>query len=181
MMDREKKATGKTCTKFDRQIKELIEGTANLQTYPGLQEHILHCPDCAAILRLLTTLRAGLEMDNAKLPAAPRSILQNTLNYMEIKNTANRKKENLWDYISALLRYRIPVYQAIGGLIVILFLSGFLWNSRTLTGKTGMPGFSEGADVQDVYALDTLQAERVDKGQNAREDSILVSFLQYSL
>ena len=100
---------------------------------------------------------------------------------MEIKNTANRKKENLWDYISALLRYRIPVYQAIGGLIVILFLSGFLWNSRTLTGKTGMPGFSEGADVQDVYALDTLQAERVEKGQNAREDSILVSFLQYSL
>jgi len=181
MIDKEGQAAGKACIEYDRQIRQLIEGTADLQTHPALQEHILHCPDCAAVLRLLATLRNGMGRDIEQQPVIPRSILQNTLKYIEIKNRANRKKENLWDYFSALLQYRIPVYQAVGGLIVILFLSGFLWNGNSLSGNTGIPGFNESADIHDVYALDTLQAEKMDKGQNAREDSILVSFLQYSL
>ena len=176
-----KRGPGAVCTAYQQQLVQLNEEDTPLHTSPDLNAHIQNCPECSAFLQILMHLRERFAKEIGNQTPAHRSVLKNTLAYMEIRKRGIEKKENLWDYISALLRYRIPVYQAVGGFIVLLFISAFLWNSKSLTGNSGMSVISGESADQQVYVSDTLLTERSKRGQNAREDSILVSFLQYSL
>jgi hypothetical protein len=100
---------------------------------------------------------------------------------MAIRRPSIRIKSNILEKFTAVFQYRIPVYQAVGGFIVLLFISGFLWNNNSVSLKKGFYGDREGIVSQDIYVSDTLTIRKSEKGQSAREDSILVNFLQYSL
>jgi predicted anti-sigma-YlaC factor YlaD len=169
------------CKNFQEQMVMLIIENHSPQTIPGLHEHLENCDACRAYYKVLTAVGDKMSADISKPPITPAGILHNSLKYMSIRRLKNRRREHWWDYFIYLLQYRIPVYQAVAGFIVVLFLSVFLLNNNRFDDTHVAPGLTTVSPGENVYASDTLRIERAAIGQNAHEDSILVSFLQNSL
>ena len=106
--------------------------------------------------------------------------------YLYLKTSMQSgKKETFKDWMKSIFTFRIPVYQALSGLAVLLVLFIFLSGARSSRGIWWMEidysAKSEEYHNADLYVLDTLLLLNTSNGQNALEDSILISFLESSL
>ena len=109
-------------------------------------------------------------------------ILKNIVTYNRIKNGLKNTKPNpLWTSLRELFEYRIPVYQALSAVVVIfmvyLFLSGGIVSSGDKAILIEYSGDYEELTSSELYLVDTLSLNKPIRGQNAKEDSVLMSFI----
>jgi len=173
------------CVEIQKRIEDLNSKNINLDSNPDIVEHLKHCAECRAFQVTLDTLKSHFQDPPVHGLKSNSHIRKNILNYFELKKRIyTRKDEKFLEWIKSVFTVRIPVYQALSGLAVLILLVVFLsgnsthglwWMEIDHSGKTEMYKDSN------LYVLDTLHLLNTSNGQNALEDSILVGFLESSL
>ena len=181
-MDNTHKSTGENCSDYQERIVELLDNDFSLKNDQFLNSHIKDCPDCQNYLEKLVVLRNGLNKPPAKNLHPDSRIIKNIIAYKNIKHGLKVTKPNpVWNSIRDLFEYRVPVYQALSGVVVIFML--FLYISSSIISPENRAIVIEySGDYKDLtsselYLVDTLSLNKPEKGQNAKEDSVLMSFL----
>ena len=177
-MSREDKVMRDNCTAFQEKIFEYVDAGVPINDDISIKNHIIHCKSCQSFLENITLLKNHmLKPPLEDFEPDPR-ILETVISSMPV--TKRFQKANLtviWNFIRTFFEYRIPVYQALGGLMVVLMF--FI----VLNGSDPRGSYIENRSNQgsitssELYVLDTLNLEKFETGQNAKEDSVLVSFL----
>jgi hypothetical protein len=181
-MDKMNKKGSGTCKEYQQMLIEIFDDKILLENNHLLSRHVKICTECQSFLQGLTNYNARLNAEPRKdLQPDPR-ILRNMLAYTKVKHGLNTsRKKTLWSSLRDIFEYRVPVYQALGGLIVMFVL--FLYTSKTdiLSGNNAVmidySAENEGLTSSELYLVDTLVSNNIPKGQNAKEDSVLMSFL----
>ena len=62
-------------------------------------------------------------------------------------------------------------------LMLFIYISSSLISTGTRATNIEYPGNQEGIASSELYVLDTLNLTKPERGQNAKEDSVLISFL----
>ena len=102
--------------------------------------------------------------------------------YKNIKaGLPKRKPSTILDVLRAIFEFRIPVYQVLSGALIVLMI--FIYMSRQLNWSGIGAGQIQNSEIQtatsssELYALDTLISSNAERGQNAKEDSVLIRLL----
>jgi hypothetical protein len=187
-MKRRKKISENTCALFEEFLikKDLnMLGDADLEI---LKEHLKECTNCIHYDQSLNIIKSQIKVKpDFKLIPNPQ-IKHNLIQYF--KNSYESKKAGrlgLWEDIKKLCSYRIPVYQAaIGAILVIIFV--FSFREFSLSTK-----YNQTISGQSQILLDTLfnkQLNVIDDirildqqkiGRTVIEDSVLTSLIFKSL
>ena len=107
-------------------------------------------------------------------------ILKLTISKQLLKRV-RKNQSSLWDTILAIFEFKIPVYQALSGAVVILML--FMYVSGTVISTDprekydDYTGNQQGIMSSEFSAFDSLADINPSRGQNAKEDSVLIGFL----
>jgi hypothetical protein len=174
------------CDTFQRKILMIINDKSSIESDELLNNHIKLCPACQKFFKSLHLLRDQMQrspVENLK----PRSrTLKNIIQTLQLKQELKRKgNESVWYRILKILEYKIPVYQAVSSLLVLMFLFMFLFSQFSSQGDIPYPMDRsvslKGLSTSDLYAVDSLHLLKQERGQNATEDSVLIGFLVPSL
>jgi len=172
----------KNCSKCQEKIIELFDNNISLNSDQSLNNHIKNCPDCQIYLENLTVIKNRLnEPSVKKLQPDPR-IIKNIIAYKNLKQGLKITKPNpVWNSVRELFEYRIPVYQALSGVVVAIMLFLYISGSIVSPGNKAIiieySGDYEELTSSELYLVDTLSLNKPERGQNAKEDSVLMSFL----
>ena len=181
-MSKQDKFKNEDCLSYQEKIIDSFENEQLSDSDPSLAEHLQQCQNCRQYLENLTVIRKKLgESPSAGLKPDNR-ILKNIVTYNRIKNGLKNTKPNpLWTSLRELFEYRIPVYQALSAVVVIfmvyLFLSGGIVSSGDKAILIEYSGDYEELTSSELYLVDTLSLNKPVRGQNAKEDSVLMSFI----
>jgi hypothetical protein len=174
------------CEDFRRALASLIEVDDTDKRNAGLLKHLENCRGCRDYYNTILLLRKQMQ----KFPAGeikPRSgTLGSILSTMNYRNRSRaRIIKRPWDTVRRIFEIRIPVYQVLAGAVVLFYLFFFLSNHyRVAPDDKGLPAIFEkqnNTQSSELYAVDTLHQQENTQGMNAREDSVLISFLVPSL
>jgi len=181
-MDNRYKSTDENCSNYQKKIVELFDNDLSLKSDQALNNHIKGCPHCQNYLENLLVLRSRLNRPPAKKLQPDSRILKNLIAYKNIKQGLKIAKPNpVWNSIRDLFEYRIPVYQALSGIVVIFMLFLYISGSIVSPGNKAIiieySGDYKDLTSSELYLVDTLSLNKPERGQNAKEDSVLMSFL----
>jgi hypothetical protein len=181
-MNKEDKSQDDNCTNYQEKIFELFDKNLSVNSDSTLSDHIKNCQNCQIYLQNLDILKNRMSDSPSKSLKPDSRIQQNIIAYNNIKKGLQSTKPNpFWDSIRDIFEYRVPVYQALSGVVVVFMLFLYISNSIVSPGKrTTMSEYSgEQKDItsSELYVLDTLSLNKPERGQNAKEDSVLISFL----
>ena len=185
-MNKTQQSKKDNCENFQKRILMKINDKSALESEKALNNHINECPDCKHFVKSLQLVQGQMQrspLENLK----PRpQILKNIVNKLQLKQEIKRKEnESVWDRLIKILEYKIPVYQAVSSLLVIMFLFIFLYSQFSSSGdipySMDRSGSLKGPNASELYALDSLHSLKLERGQNATEDSVLIGFLVPSL
>jgi hypothetical protein len=174
------------CDTYQRKILMIINDKSSFEAEESLNNHINICPVCQKFVNSLHLIQGQMQrspLGNLK----PRSrILKNITHTLQLKQEFKwNGNESVWDRLRQIFEYRIPVYQAVSSLLVLMFLFMFLFSQFSSPGDIPYPmdrsGSMKGLNTSDLYALDSLHLLKRERGQNATEDSVLIGFLVPSL
>ena len=180
------KSENKQCSDYQERMVELFDIGLELNSDKEIKKHIDNCSACQSYLKSLVIFREQLNRKPAKQLQPDPRILNNILAFKKIKKDLHGTKSdtilgNFW----VLLEYRIPVYQALVGILLIfmmfLYLSGSFKSPSDRTMYIDYSGKEEELTSSELYLVDSLSMHRPDRGQNAKEDSVLMNFLVPSL
>jgi hypothetical protein len=181
-MDKKFKSTDVNCSKYQQQILDLFDRHLSTDSDQALWNHLEVCPECTSYLNRLEVIRDRLKKSpKNKLQPDPR-IKKNIIAYRTIKSGLKSTKPNyVWNSIREFFEYRIPVYQVLSGVMVILILFIYISNNMISSGNNDISieytGDYEGISSSQLYLKDTLSLNELERGENAKEDSVLMSFL----
>ncbi len=174
------------CETFQRKMLMIINDKSSIESDRLLNNHIKRCPACQKFVKSLHLLQDQMQrspVENLK----PRSrTLKNIIQTLQLKQELKWKEnESVLDRILKILEYKIPVYQAVSSLLVLMFLFMFLFSQFSSPGDTTYPMDQsisiKDLSTSDLYALDSLHLLKQERGKNATEDSVLIGFLVPSL
>jgi hypothetical protein len=181
-MDKNFKSPNENCSAYQQQILDLLDRHLSTNGDQILQSHLKDCPACNSYLKRLEVIRGRLiKSPKNNLQPDPR-IKKNIIAYKNIKSGLKGTKPSfVWNSIRELFEYRIPVYQALSGVVVLLILFIYISNSVLSSGNKALSieytGEYEGISSSQFYLEDTLSLNELERGENAKEDSVLMSFL----
>jgi len=185
-MDKRYRSENKPCADYQKRMVELFENGISLNSDKELKKHIDACLACKSYLKSLHVFREHMNRAPDKHLRPDPRVLNNILAYKKAKKTLRATKSdtilsNLWE----VLEYRIPVYQALGGVVVVLMMFMYISGSFVPPGDRAIhidySGQEEGLTSSELYLVDSLRMHRPDRGQNAKEDSVLMNFLVPSM
>jgi hypothetical protein len=157
-----------------KNIEELTHGEQEL-----IERHLSYCSECKKYSQLLFNINQAFVSPRRDDSMPLAGIRENTLK--KISGYRGRFS-TFWYSLLNLFEYRIPVYQALGMILVVLvLLIGFDYanSEQNALGMIWSDSHKlEGMISDKNYVLDSLQLlERQRIGKNALEDSILTQFI----
>ena len=176
------KSNNTECKPFQDKLIAAANPTGLMEIDTSLKIHIDKCAKCRLFAKSITIIREQMQRSPGKDLKPNRKILINARKLMRVRQEFQMSKNNsLWQSLRQIVEYRIPAYQAVSGLVVMIilvfFLSGTMMPPETPWADGNRSGRIEGANGSDLYAVDSLNLLKPDRGQNAKEDSVLVGFL----
>ena len=91
------------------------------------KNHIDECKECHSFTQSLLQIHQQMQRSPVKQIKPNRYILSNMLKLLELQQGFTLSARNsLWNSIRQIIQYRIPVYQAISGLVVMIMLILFM-------------------------------------------------------
>jgi hypothetical protein len=182
-MDKSYKPKNEPCSDYQEQLTEHFNENFNLNNFQPLKNHVENCQDCQNYLENLVLINNLMSHSPAKKLSPDPRIIKNLLAYKQAKMGLKRGKSNwFWMYIRDMFEYRIPVYQALGVVVVIfmvyLYMSGSIYSSGKQVHVIDYSKEIGDLTSSELYLVDTLSMGDPNQGQNAKEDSVLMSFLE---
>ncbi len=181
-MNKRYRSENKQCADYQKRIVELFDTGISLTSDEELKKHINTCLACQSYLENLHLFREQMNRAPDKHIQPDPRILNNLLAYKKAKKALHTTKShtilsNLWE----VLEYRIPVYQALAGFVVVLMIFLYLSGSFVSPGDRAIhidySGKEEDLTSSELYLVDSLRMHEPGRGQNAKEDSVLMNFL----
>ena len=174
------------CSEIQIKLVDIPDPESFVSDNKEIQSHLENCEECSHYYNSIISLTSHLQINRELKPFPDPKIRKNIVQYLEIRNQIRSEDNGRFiDWLRSLLTIRIPVYQAVSGLAVIIILFMFLAGARKSSGLWWMEidysKKSEAFENNNLYVLDTLHLLDTSNGQNAMEDSILVGFLESSL
>jgi len=181
-MDNKSKSKKENCPDFHKKIFGLFESGTTIVSDSSLKNHIDICQNCQNYLENLSIIKNEMKASPSIDLMPNPQILKNIIAYKNVKSGLKRnKKESLWGTIRAIFEFKIPVYQALSGAVLVLMLfmyvSGYIVSPDPDAKYIEYTGNLKAVNASELYALDSLNYSNPGRGQNAREDSVLISFL----
>ena len=181
-MDTKHRSQGDICSNVQEKIFSLIEAGDQLDSDSELNQHLDICIHCQKYLENLTLLKNRMQKPALKNLKPDSAIIKNMIMYKNIKvGLPKRKPSTILDVLRAIFEFRIPVYQVLSGALIVLMI--FIYMSRQLNWSGIGAGQIQNSEIQtatsssELYALDTLISSNAERGQNAKEDSVLIRLL----
>jgi len=181
-MDRKDKSQNDNCWSFQERIFELFNDGISVNRDSSVNNHINNCLKCQNYLENINILKNHMQESPLKdLKPNPR-IIKNIIAHKNIKTGFQKIRHNsIWGSIRTIFEYRIPVYQALSGAVVALMLFMYISSNLISPGNRATnieySGNQNDITSSELYVLDTLNLTKPERGQNAKEDSVLISFL----
>ena len=146
-------------------------------------DHISECMICKRSEKLMEILSDSLltEFENSRLVAKPETIksLRNVI------NPASRDKRSLFGFIEGFLEFRVPVYQVIIALLVIVLIIIFVNNPRqefdSLNNNISFIAEIDSNKILMNFQNSPDMIKNSSKGKSFVEDSVLSSFIQSAM
>lgn len=181
-MDRKEKSQNDNCSIFQEKIFELFNDGISVNSDKSVNNHINKCLKCQNYLKNLNILKNHMQESPSKDLKPNSQIIKNIIAYKNIKTGFQKIGPfSIWGSVRAIFEYRIPLYQALSGAVVALMLFMYISSSVISPGTRATnieySGNQEGITSSELYVLDTLNLTKPERGQNAKEDSVLISFL----
>jgi hypothetical protein len=185
-MDKSYKSENRQCADYQERMVELFDTGLSLKGDKELKKHTDNCYACQSYLKSLLIFRKQMNQTPDKQLQPDPNILNNILSYKKAKKALRHtKSDTILINIRELLEYKIPVYQALGGVVVVIMMFLYLSGSFVSPGDRSIyidySGNEEGLTSSELYLVDSLSLHRPDRGQNAKEDSVLMNFLVPSM
>jgi hypothetical protein len=181
-MDKRYKPANESCSSYQEQLSEKFDLDFKLNDDQPLKNHVENCPDCHIYLEGLILMKNRLNQSPTKNLYPDPRIIKNISAYKNAKKGLKGAKPNpIWISIRDLFEYRIPVYQALSGVVVIfmvfLYISSGIYSSGKQVHVIDYSREYGDLNSSELYLVDTLSMGNPDRGQNAKEDSVLMSYL----
>lgn len=165
-------------------IKKTIEKLSDKES-AALQNHLKTCASCKQFASSLEQLRDSMQIDDHLQPHT--ALLKKLQKKISKADSAKPNwMVNLVQRLTALLQYRIPLYQATLAIILILIIFGlslnFNFSFLAPTKNSGHLIPYESVTYDAPYMLNilsTLDTEKV--GISAQEDTLLTRFIFTSM
>ena len=185
-MNRTTKNPKNHCRDIQKKIFDyLLEGENERDFDRSIQKHIKHCEDCAHYIKVFSSAAEYLPEEPKTDLRAESNISRHIQNYLDIiKFLRKRDEGTILEKILDFFSYRIPVYQAVSGIMIVFFASMLMFGGVFSTHDSGefLPSVKlEKEGIPDLYLVDSLGGMDTLTGQNAQEDSVLIQFLVPSL
>jgi hypothetical protein len=148
-----------------------------------VEEHLKSCDQCRSYQKILLSLQESMQIDAEDKLAPDPAIRQNIVQRMKtVKAQETGIFASGWHYIRSIFEYRIPVYQALFGvvLIALIFFAVKQYSSSTNQGP------SEPRDLAHIETplpaqmsvIDNLEIVKQQKiGRSVGEDITLTRFI----
>jgi hypothetical protein len=163
---------------IDRIFDELTQDESHL-----VREHLKSCDRCQGYQNTLVNLQNSMQISaEDKLTPNP-AIRQNIMKRMKISKPAETGIFNIsWHYIKNVFEYRIPVYQALFGVVLIaltfLAVKQISFSPHQKPSKlqslaqieTSIP-----AQMSVIENLEIIEGQKI--GRNVKEDTTLTRFI----
>ena len=170
------------CKSFQEKLLMADSPNRLLEDDSTLKTHIKKCSECSSLMKSILLMHRRMQQAPEIDLKPNRRSLVNARKLMSVRQEFQMPSNySIWQSLRQIIEYKIPVYQAVSGLVVMLMLvfvlSGTImppeapWSDGDRLGKIERSGSS------DLYAVDSLDFLKPDRGQNAREDSVLIGFL----
>jgi hypothetical protein len=168
-----------TCQEIeDMLIKKNIEDLTQIDQ-ELIERHLSYCLECKKYSQILFNINQAFVSPHRNDSMPLLGIRENTLKKI---SRSSGTLSTFWYSLLSLFEYRIPVYQALGMILVALvLLIGFDYANSEQNSLSMIWSDShqlEGMISDKNYVLDSLQLlERQRIGKNVLEDSILTQFI----
>jgi hypothetical protein len=185
-MKNKKNELKKECSQIEKLILEMKSSKISDKQKKKIDHHLSHCRSCREFEKSLSAIVRGMAIeDDLKLEPDPR-IQRNLLAYLH----NSRKKRasffhRIWFTVRDMLEIRIPVYQILSAVILLIFIFMGIQKLSTfhkaeLT-QESIPQLQEGIFNQ-FNVIDNLRLIDGQKiGRNFSEDSLLIKMFVRSL
>ncbi len=149
----------------------------------SVEEHLKSCDRCGSFQNTLSNLQNLMQIGVADKLTPHPAIRENIVQRMRTaKLREARNRGSIWQYLRNIFQYRVPVYQVLFGMVLILLIfvapRQFPLSSdqkapkkRRLT-QTEVPILSQ---LSVMNNLEIVEAQRI--GQNIKEDTTLTRFI----
>lgn len=166
------------CPNIENWISKKFAGDLNAEENSLLSEHLLQCRSCRRAVTLAENLFESLHFSrDTSLTPDPGIRQKLRKRVKQLKQNEKPAPQTPLSFVINLLKIRVPVYQAVIGMIIFL---GILLYSNYLTIPNSNPLSEAPESVQ--YAdstglVDTIRTSTPEKvGRSIREDSLLAKF-----
>jgi anti-sigma factor RsiW len=163
-------------------IKRNIDGLSEEESQM-LQEHLRSCDRCRSFENTLLSLQDSMQFGTREKLAPDPAIRENVIQRMrDLKPQETRVLGKAYKAIKSLLQYRIPVYQALPVVILILLLSLAVeqFPSSTRHEPAGLSSIAKTespvpAQLRVIEDLGIIDQQKI--GQSLKEDTTLAQFI----
>jgi hypothetical protein len=185
-MNKKNHSGNNKCITFQERIQALFDNGVVPESDPTLEKHLNICPNCRNFFKSLQLIQKRMQKSPLDELKSRSQILSNTINFMKLRQKIEKdKKRTIWSKFKTLFEYRVPVYQALSGFAVLWFLFiliSSIYLNPEKEGKSMDSSINVGhITTSDLYIVDSLRLLNIERGQNAKEDSVLIGFLVPSL
>jgi hypothetical protein len=151
-----------------------------------IAEHLNNCEECRNVEKLVLTFEKTGSVQPIHNPVASQKLRKTLIRrYRLLNQQSTPLSYKFRDVLGNLLNYRIPVYQVIGILIVVLVSYVFLIQKPLLQNNQTTSIASVQQDTLQYKALDIFvnlnYLEQMKSGRNSEEDSLLTRYIFKSL
>ena len=141
-MDNKGKSNKVNCLKYQEKIFGVFDDGAAIENDLSLKNHIAICYNCQNYLENLSVIKDKMKISPSDDLKPNPQILKNIIAFKKVKLGLIRKnKESFWDIIRTIFEFRIPVYQALSGAVVILML--FMYVSGNIVSTDRVTNYIE--------------------------------------
>jgi len=145
--------------------------------------HLKSCEHCRSFKNALLDLQNSMRIGAKQKPVPHPAIRQNIIRQMKTKKAKEAGVfKSGWQYIRGILEYRIPVYQALFSVaLILLFSLGIRQLPFPIEKKPQeQRGFAQldvpiSSQMNVIESLEIIDNQKI--GRNAQEDSSLTQFI----
>ena len=148
-----------------------------------LHGHLESCDVCRSYQYTLSNLHKTVQSDSEHCPVPDSTIHQNLVHEMKtMKVNKEKQSGTIWRWARNVLEFRIPVYQTLAGIVLILLMV-FILSQYSFLNNRGDEGLSdlthfETQLLETINVMNDLELIEQQKiGRSAKEDSTLMQFI----
>ena len=177
---KENKISEIRCKEIDDLIAKKFAEMLSEEEDKKLSGHLRDCENCQRAFSSAEALFASLH-SSRETSLLPRPAIRRDLR-KKVKQLAARQpslRNTPFDIIISVLKVRVPVYQAVLGMVVFLMVMLYA-NYLSFPGAPTAAGAAENYQLADsTEILDSLKIQNIDRiGRNLKEDSLLARFFK---